>query len=318
MQWNADTEYLVLVNHFDGDVSWAQRLSFAYVLYYKDRPDKEPFNAPNRGRDECNLIKFIMDFYDVLPKNVITVHQYEHKKKTHEGSLVNILNDSQFTKRYQESLTPGFWNFNNYIVPNIKGELEIMKQSKWWDDCMMEYFGNIEGYGDFAAGKKGAAQFVVSRDRILSLPLKFYQNMYNWLITKSLVEPPTAINHHLMERVLPPTWSSPFSNHHTARYLEWTFELIFTAYRPSVNITQYVNTEPITAVYGALNYYRDVTVNVIKHYIQNDGSLLISSSSLNSLFGDPLLGYQKTLKITYRTYVLCVYEDHSVRISPNY
>src|SRR5665647_2673794 len=99
MNWDSHTEFLVIVNFYDYDVSWAQRLNFPHVVYYKERPDKEPFSASNKAKSETNLLKFITDFYDVLPQNVIIVHQYEFKG-SHEGSLVDILNDPAFKEKY--------------------------------------------------------------------------------------------------------------------------------------------------------------------------------------------------------------------------
>src|SRR3989338_1562989 len=181
MNWTVDTPYLVIVNYYDHDVSCGARLKFPHLIYYKERPDQEPFSAMNKGKSETNLLKFVSDFYDQLPQNLIIVHQYE-RKFYHDGSLVDILNDPNFETTYRNSITPGFWNFNKILLGNVAEQIPRMMESGWWPNCMEKYFGPIQSYGDFTLNKKACAQFVVSRDRIRSLPREFYANMYAWMV----------------------------------------------------------------------------------------------------------------------------------------
>jgi hypothetical protein len=128
MKWDANTPFLVIVNYYDHDVSWADKLIFPHVIYYKETPEKEPFSARNKAKSETNLLKFIVDFYDSLPQNVIIVHQYE-KKFYHEGSLVDILNDPDFENKYKESKSKGFWNFNTQKLGSVAPQLGRMTES---------------------------------------------------------------------------------------------------------------------------------------------------------------------------------------------
>src|SRR5262245_23480909 len=93
--WPEPTRFLVIVNQYDGDVRWAERLHFPHIIYEKNKPEKEPFNAINKAKAETNLLKFISEFYDDLPENIIQVYQYEYKYH-HDGSLVDILNSPDF------------------------------------------------------------------------------------------------------------------------------------------------------------------------------------------------------------------------------
>ena len=160
INWTKDTPYLVIVNYYDHDISWAKSLKFPHIVYYKEKPEQEPFSASNKAKSETNLLKFISDFYDDLPKNVIIVHQYE-KKFYHKGSLLDILNDPEFETKYNNSKTLGFWNFNTQVLGNINYQVGRMIESKWWPECMEPYFGPIDGYIDFTNGKNGCAQFVL-------------------------------------------------------------------------------------------------------------------------------------------------------------
>ena len=180
--WPVSTRYLVIVHQYDGDIAWASRLKFPHIIYEKEKPEKEPFSAINKAKGETNLLKFIAEFYDDLPDNIIQVYQYEYKSY-HEGSLVDILNDPDFEKKYAESKSRGFWNFNKDIMGDVAPQIPRMLESGWWQMAMSPWFGDIHDYGNFTEGKRSCAQFVVSRERIRSLPREFYANMYNWLVT---------------------------------------------------------------------------------------------------------------------------------------
>jgi hypothetical protein len=107
MNWDLNTNFLVIVNHYDYDVGWAEKIGYKYIIYEKNQPEKEPFNAENKAKSETNLLKFISDFYDSLPQNIITIHQYEYKWY-HVGSIVSIINSPNFESNYYNSKTPGF------------------------------------------------------------------------------------------------------------------------------------------------------------------------------------------------------------------
>lgn len=299
MNWDANTPFLVIVNYYDNDISWVDRLKFPHVVYYKEKEEKEPFTAKNKAKSETNLLKFIVDFYDSLPQNVIIVRQYE-KKFYHEGSLVDILNDPDFVTKYKESKSKGFWNFNNQKLGSIIPQRERMIKSGWWPKCMEPYFGFISGCGDFTLEKKGYAQFVVSRERIHSLPKDFYNNMYNWLVENTLDEEDVGYDPVTLIRKHTNNWEHPNSSHHTSRYMEWSWELIFASWKPSEDITVLLpDGRKIYAIYGSNNYYRDVTDLVISHCLDKTTNKIDIPPSLNfnETFGDPLYGSVKTLRI---------------------
>lgn len=228
--WNDKTKYLVLIGYYDYDVSWVNKLKVPHIIYYKDMPDKAPYTARNKAKGETNLLKFIIDFYDKLPEKIINVHQYEHKWY-HRGSLVPIINRiPKLENRLQNSKTPGFLSINDrpMAILGPTSPDNIMKQSGWWDATMEPYFGDFVARGDFTGGKSGCSQFIVKRENILRLPLTFYRNMYDWLCNNIVDEEPSTYNPKNLRRIKAKGFTHPLSNHCTSRYLEWTWELIFT------------------------------------------------------------------------------------------
>jgi hypothetical protein len=73
----------------------------------------------------------------------------------------------------------------------------------WCDEFLSPELGPIESYGDWTQGHHGCAQFIVHRDAIRLRSCLLYSRIYDWLLTTSL------------------------QNYLNARYLEWTWHLIF-------------------------------------------------------------------------------------------
>ncbi len=296
--WPESTRYLVIVHQYDGDVGWACNLKFSHIIYEKEKPEKEPFSAANKAKGETNMLKFIAEFYDDLPENIIQVYQYEYKDY-HKGSLVDILNSPDFEKRYAQSKTKGFWNFNECIWhedPPIEG----MIQSGFWPKTMEKTFGDIHDYGSFLYGKKACAQFVVSRDRIRTLPREFYSDMYFWLVENTIGTIDTKFDPISKTRLWTPLVSNVNSNYFTSRCMEKTWELIFTTYKPHEKIGVSVTTSQnksvnISALYGAKRYFRDVSSLVADNFILKDKIIIPKTGDFNALFTDVVYGLSKTL-----------------------
>ena len=223
-------EYLVIVSYYDADISWTSKIKLPYQIYYKNKPEKEPFNAENKAKSETNICKFLYQFYDHLPQNIIFVHQYEYKWY-HRGSLSDLLNNPGLLEYYQNSKTPGYATINCKPLGDIKPQIRKMVESGWWGNTMSKYFGNILNYHNFTKNKGACAQFIVSRERVRSLSKKFYENMYHWLVNNSIGDTNIGINPISKMRVITPIDNHILSHYHTARYMEWSYELIFTTYK---------------------------------------------------------------------------------------
>ena len=295
--WTKDTDYLVIVCYYDADITWVERLKLPHLIYYKEKPEKEPFSAINKGGGETNTLKFIYDFYDMLPKNIIQVHQYEYKSYNN-GSLVDILNDPLLPFKYKTSIYPGYWSFNLAIMGSVEAQIEPMLKSGWWENCMQPYFGTIESCGDFTNGKKACSQFIVSRERIHSLPREFYLNMYNWIINNTIDEEKTNFDPVTLSRILTKDYRNPNSTWFTSRYMEWSWELIFTSWKPTdKSLLKLSDGRNIMVLYGAKSYYRDVTAKFVTLLISDNGKFKLPNCNLNDKLGDPLLYSVKTLRI---------------------
>ena len=304
--WKSDTRFLVLVNHIDNDVSWVSRLKFPYIIYTKGD------SATYKGKAESNLLKFISDYYDKLPENLIVVHDRE-RSCYHEGSLVDLLNDDTFEHRYRMSKMVGFWNWNTQKLGPISSLSGKMMQSGWWKKCMEPWLGPLDKCQNFTQGKNGYSQFVVSRDRIHSLSQKFYLNMYNWICESCLDEEAPQVDPITGFKNYPKNWNHPNSSYYVSLYLSSSWEFIFTAWKSTDNISVTLpDGRKMFAVYGADGYYHDVTGALLTRCFR-DGSIVIShGENFNEIFGDNLYGVVKSLRVTIDGVTTSITEQRTV------
>ena len=112
------------------------------IVYDHEKHHHHPYYVKeNRGREASVYLKYIIDDYDYLHHFTVFI-QDDDKSWYHEGSIVT--NDLYpMMKEY----------FTKYLAP---------------------YIGPIEKYGDWTAGYKCCAQFIVHRDIIRKYPKKMY------------------------------------------------------------------------------------------------------------------------------------------------
>ena len=169
-----------------------------------------------------------------------------------------------------------------------------MTKSGWWGNTMELWFGNINDYGNFTRGKKACGQFVVSRERIKSLPREFYCNMYQWLCENTIGDVNVGYNKVTKSRLSTPIDKHPNSNFYTSRYMEWTWELIFTSYKQNYKQNENIN---FYALYGHGKYFRNVT-HIVKNFIKDNEINIPKTIKFNNLFGDTVFGVEKILIIS--------------------
>ena len=271
LPFDRNSVFLVIVNYYDYNINWSKKLKMPYIVYYKNTPEKEPFTASNKGKSETNILKFIFDFYDNLPQNLIFLHQYEHKFY-HKGSIVKIINDKTLPDKYKQSKTNGFYSVNSYVLGDIHPQIPKMLESKWWQSTMEPYFGPIHDYHNFTKGKLGCSQFIVSRDRIHSLPRNFYENMYKWIVKHTLLSENEYIARNPITKMRKPTAvdGHVLSNWHVSRYLEWTWELIFTVHKPWEKNYLEINEKKVICLYGVGKYRINVNHIIKLHFLQQN------------------------------------------------
>lgn len=197
----------IVVSRYNKNVDFVYRINnnqnINVMVYDKENPSN-PYNVPvNKGNEASVYLKYIIDYYDVLPEFTFFIHDNEYAWH-HSGSIVD---------KYQEAVNSKqtYYNINdrcNWNTPNLIDEQCYTQLLAWYKDYIDEYIplSKVPNNHDFIYGYLGAAQFLVHRDRIRKLPKAFYERIYNWIMTTSL------------------------SSKMTGFYLEWTWHVFWMIY----------------------------------------------------------------------------------------
>ena len=281
-EWKRE-DVLCIINFYDYDVSWTRNLRIPYIIYFKECNDEKPYSALNKAKSETNLLKFIIDFYDKLPKYIINQHQYNFKKYW-RGNILNKLNDKNLLKKLKNSPTKGFCKIINYKLGRLKHRKNKMILSGWWENTMAPFFGNINRYGDFMKDRVGCAQFIVSRENILSLPKHFYIRMYNWLCKYSIGKMVIGNITKKLTRIKSNFDSNLLSHYNTSRYMEWSWEFIFTRnYLPLYYHKLYKpkNEKDLIVIYGNSRKLTNVTKKFKKLFLKKKKNIIKINARVN-------------------------------------
>ena len=119
MAWDSETELVIASAHYNEDLGWLLESKHPVVVCDKPGADRMPFSpdarcslAVNRGKEASSFLKFIVEYYDELPRFVAFLHGHEHawhhrlpfsilealdKAKKNEFQFIN-LNNVQHSK----------------------------------------------------------------------------------------------------------------------------------------------------------------------------------------------------------------------------
>ena len=156
--------------------------------------------------------------------SLVNLHQYNCKHYISPSTLVKV---NRLDNNLLLGGMKGFFGINDIVLGSVQSQIKPMVSSGWWGATMERTFGPILTQGDFTRGRCACAQFVVARENILSLPRSFYERMYLWLVTNSegqsqrdnIRSDSTRRGEHTR---------NTRGNWWTSRYMEWSWELIFT------------------------------------------------------------------------------------------
>ena len=170
-----------VVSRYKKNTDWVytlQRINKFYI-YDKETPENE-YNIPvNKGNEASVYLKYIVDNYDNLPDFTLFIHDDE-RSWHHTGSVRHRYNDALKSKKL-------FYNLN-------KKYLEDITKHRWYDEILIWYDKYIEKYiprnrlpkQNWTKGYKGCAQFLVHKSLITNLPVEFYKDLYDWIITTDM------------------------------------------------------------------------------------------------------------------------------------
>jgi hypothetical protein len=192
----------IVLSRYNKNVDWVYRLKGNNNILIYDKDSLEcPYNIPvNKGNEASVYLKYIVDHYDILTDFTFFIHDDEFAWH-HSGSIIDKFDDSIASNKL-------YYNIND---ENILGSIFNLNEYEMLIDWYSLY---IEPYisknklpnQDWTNGYRGSAQFLVHKSLIRNLPKKFYQDLYQWIITTNL------------------------PNELSGRFLEWTWHIFWDIY----------------------------------------------------------------------------------------
>ena len=188
-----------VISRYKKNVNWCYKLKNINKIYIYDKNNpKNKYNIPvNKGNEASVYLKYIVDHYENLTEFTFFTHDDEYAWH-HSGSIIDKFNEAVDSNKL-------YYNINDKCI------LGSIISNKWYNDILIWYKKYIEKYipinslqnKDWTLNHRGSAQFLVHKSLIRKLPLVFYKDLYNWIITTNM------------------------SNAKSGRFLEWTWHLFW-------------------------------------------------------------------------------------------
>jgi hypothetical protein len=191
-----------VLSRYKKNVDWVYKLKNInkFYIYDKEVPENE-YNIPvNKGNEASVYLKYIIDNYENLPDFTFFIHDDEYAWH-HSGSIINLFDEAVMSNKL-------YYNINDRSI------LGSIISNGWYNEILIWYNNYIEKYipmnslpnKDWTQNYRGSAQFLVHKSLIKKLPLEFYENLYNWIITTDM------------------------DNAKSGRFLEWTWHIFWHIY----------------------------------------------------------------------------------------
>ena len=198
--FNCDNNVInCVVSRYKKNVDWVYKLKNINKIYIYDKETpSNKYNIPvNKGHEASVYLKYIIDNYNNLGDYTFFIHDDEYAWH-HSGSIINKFDEAVKSNEL-------YYNINDKCI------LGSIIKNPWYKEILEWYEKYIEKYiprngllnEDWTQGHRGSAQFLVHKSLITKLPLEFYENLYDWIITTKM------------------------ENAKSARFLEWTWHLFW-------------------------------------------------------------------------------------------
>lgn len=184
--YTTDNRNLVIVtSHYGEDLNWlvAQKY-FDYKIYTKNLnncrnyPNDKIFECINKGLESSSYLSYIIQNYHSLPKYVAFIHGHENSDHQTDSTLNLILNSPE-----KEHFSINRKDWRNTLSDNSTSEAD-KRVRKWIKDNFNSIISHLPSPNklEFTA----CAQFIVSKQSILSNSIESYKHMMDWLESTEL------------------------------------------------------------------------------------------------------------------------------------
>ena len=192
-RYNKNTDFVYDLNKYNTNI----------LIYDKENPDN-PLNVQvNRGNEASVYLKYVIDNYDKLTDFTFFIHD-ENYSWHHYGSI-----EEQFIRALETNKLFFNINFTSWEGGiNHINDVHFTWLMDWYNKFIEPYIQyNKLPNKDWLVGYNSCSQFLVHKSVIQLLPIKFYEDIYNWILNLSFDEGKLA-----------------------GYFLEWTWHLFWDIY----------------------------------------------------------------------------------------
>jgi hypothetical protein len=204
--FDKNTELVVVTAHYNENLDWLKNCKYPLIVCDKYESLPMPFERDanctieNKGQEASVFLKFIISYYDELPKYVAFIHGHEtspHQKYPH-GILHAIENAKKETYKFislnnefQSMIIDPSLQFDNNHTTDIyaNGHNDHIRMQRLWENLYKPYLKI-----DFPTRLRyqRSAQFIVSRECIQRHPVEFYEKLFQYTTHPELIDSDTT------------------------------------------------------------------------------------------------------------------------------
>jgi hypothetical protein len=178
--WDKNTDIIIVSSHYGEDLGWLTELEIPVIVCGKNGEKDSLIQSnptcktPNAGFEASSYLKFIYENYDNLPQHIAFIHGHETAWHQRRNIIEEIRGEVWKSK--------GYYGLNNYLYDdhNMGHHLMPYVHAMW-----PIYF---EPYLAIPAPEyvchDCCAQFIVSRERILTISREAYKSWYDLSINE--------------------------------------------------------------------------------------------------------------------------------------
>jgi len=164
----------ICVSHYGENLEWLKQADCPVIVIDHDGAEPHPFETfwtiPNSGYEASSYLKYIIERYDSLPDHVAFIHGHEEAEHQLGGRPMLEMIKTANIKKY------GYVPLNN-AWRNVLSEMQLVQFKERWKQLFVAPMPDR-----FTLDT--AAQFVVSKKRILANPKSKYEFLYDTIDTK--------------------------------------------------------------------------------------------------------------------------------------
>ncbi|CAF0802323.1 unnamed protein product [Didymodactylos carnosus] len=199
---------MIVVSHWQEDIDWLELYlgHIAHIVYTRTNSLATNNLAVNKGREAVVYLKYIVDNYENLAD--VTAFVHGHRTSWHQRSPDDIVIALRALKWGKYDYMPLTCVMTHTQFRLNSGDHQWTVNYQLWNDVLKQELGEQPRV---QVNTHCCASFAVKKEKILSHPKSFYQNIHDYILNSKESDGKTG-------RTLEYSWHILFRQPHSIRY----------------------------------------------------------------------------------------------------